>query len=148
MIQSNTGGIPVKEKILDEMCQLLDKQPMTKDDISILGELADALKDVSTATGMDMYGEKYLMPDGSYAIKMPHVSYGGPMMDDSYRRGRSPSTGRYVSMAERPRYEGGYSGHSINDKMIASLEKLMDKAESEYERQQIADEINDLRSRM
>lgn len=138
----------VKDKILDEICQLLDKQPLTKDDVCILSELADALKDVSTATGMDMYGEKYLMPDGSYAIRMPHVSYGSPIMYESYIRGRSPSTCSYVSMAERPRYEGGYSGHSINDKMIASLEKLMDKAESEYERQQIAYEINDLRSRM
>lgn len=137
----------VKDKILDEMCQLLDKQPLTKDDVCVLKELADALKDVSTATGMDMYGEKYLMPDGSYAIKMPHVSYGGPMMDESYRRSRSPSTGRYVSMAERPKYDGGYSGHSVNDKMIASLEHLIDQTEGDYERKQIMDEIENLRHR-
>lgn len=137
----------VKDKILDEICQLLDKQPLTKDDVCILKELADALKDVSTATGMDMYGEKYLMPDGSYAVKMPHVSYGGPMMDESYRRGRSPSTGRYVSMAERPKYDGGYSGHSVNDKMIASLEHLIDQTEGDYERKQIMDEIENLRHR-
>lgn len=137
-----------KEKLAEEMMQLLEKQPLTKDDVCLIGELADAIKDISTAEGMDAYGVKYLDADESYGVRMPRISYGGQIMDESYRRGRSPSTGRYVSMAEHPRYEGGYSGHSINDKMIASLEKLMDKAESDYERQQIADEINDLRSRM
>lgn len=125
----------VKEKILDEMCQLLDKQPMTKDDISILGELADALKDVTTATGMDMYGEKYLTPN------MSHM------------RGHSPSTGGFVSRDEmpymsKPMYATGYSGHSVNDKMIASLEHLMNQAEGDYEKQQIYDEIQSLRTRM
>ena len=108
-----------REKLAEEMMQLLEKQPLTKDDVCIIGELADAIKDLSTAEGMDAYGVKYLDADGSYAVRMPHVSY-----------------------------KHGYSGHSINDKMIASLEKLMDKAEGDYERQQILDEINDLRSRM
>lgn len=43
------------------------------------------------------------------------------------------------------RYDGGYSGHSVNDRMIASLEKEMDHAETEYERKQIRDEIEHLR---
>ena len=43
------------------------------------------------------------------------------------------------------RYDGGYSGHSVNDRMIASLEKEMDHAETEYERKQIRDEIEHLK---
>lgn len=136
-----------KEKLAAEMMQLLEKQPLTKDDVCLIGELADAIKDISTAEGMDAYGVKYLDADESYGVRMPHVSYGGPMMDESYRRGRSPSTGRYVSMAERPKYDGGYSGHSVNDKMIASLEHLIDQTEGDYERKQIMDEIENLRHR-
>ena len=75
--------------------------------------------------GMDAYGVKYLDADESYGVRMPHVSY---------RRGH-------------PKFEGGYSGHSVNDKMIASLERLIDQTEGEYERQQIMDEIENLRHR-
>lgn len=110
----------VKDKILTEMCEILDKQPMTKDDICILGELADALKDISTAGGMDAYGVKYLDMDESFGVRIPHMNRA---------------------------YMSGYSGHSINDRMIASLEKLMDAAESDYERKQIHDEIESLRQR-
>lgn len=136
-----------KEKLAEEMMQLLEKQPLTKDDVCLIGELADAIKDISTAEGMDAYGVKYLDADESYGVRIPHVSYGWPMMNDSHRRGRSPSTGRYVSMAESPRYDGGYSGHSINDRMIASLEQMISQTTDEYERQQIMDEIENLRHR-
>lgn len=39
----------------------------------------------------------------------------------------------------------GYSGHSIEDRMIASLENQMDTATSDYERQKIQEEINRIR---
>ena len=39
----------------------------------------------------------------------------------------------------------GYSGHSIHDRMIDQLERMMDEAKSENERQTIRDEINHLR---
>ena len=133
----------IKEKLEKEICDLLDKQPLTKDDVCLIGELTDALKDISTAQGMDAYGVKYLDVDESYGIHMPHVSY---------RRGRSPMTGGYVSMAEEPsvthaKFSHGYSGHSINDRMIESLEHLIDQTEGDYERQQIINEIESLRKR-
>lgn len=46
----------------------------------------------------------------------------------SYRRGRSMRTGRYVSNSN------GYSGHSIHDRIVSNLEKMMDSASSDYER--------------
>lgn len=66
-------------------------------------------------------------------------------MDSGYSSRRSRySTNRYMgrgdyngSMVSR----GGYSQHSIKDRMIANLEKMMDDAKSEYEREQIHDEI-------
>lgn len=48
----------------------------------------------------------------------------------SYRRGRSPRTGRYVSMDP---YEGS-SHHSIKDRVVDKLERMMDDAGSNYER--------------
>ena len=39
----------IKKKLADEMCQLMNKQPLTKDDVVMIGELADAIKDISTA---------------------------------------------------------------------------------------------------
>ena len=50
----------------------------------------------------------------------------------SYARGRSMRTGRYVSNSP------GYSRHSIHDRIVDNLEKMMDSAGSEYERNVLA----------
>lgn len=65
----------------------------------------------------------------------------------SFARMRNPMTGRYMSRdgGSYARSNRGYSGHSINDRMIASLESMMDSASSEYERQLVKDEIDRLR---
>lgn len=70
---------------------------------------------------------------------------------NSYRRGRSATTGRYVSRDAMPHYDGGtsrrfydgggYSGHSIKDRMVAQLEKMYDEAQTDHERQIVSDWI-------
>ena len=74
----------------------------------------------------------------------------GAYSRNSYTR-RSPRTGRYVSYDEGDAYgrrmqmaNRGYSGHSINDRMIDKLESMMDETGSEYERQTIGEWINRL----
>ena len=117
----------IKKKLADEMCQLMNKQPLTKDDVVMIGELADAIKDISTAEGMSAYGVKYLdAPEESYAVRMPTTIH---------------------AVHPSHKYPGGYSGHSINDKMIASLEHIMDDATTDYERAQIQSEIDAIRMR-
>ena len=72
--------------------------------------------------------------------------------DNSYRRGRSATTGRYVSRDDgystRRYYDAGnsngYSGHSIKDRMVAALEKMYDEAQTEHERQYMNDWIHRL----
>ena len=64
---------------------------------------------------------------------------------DSYRRGRSPVTGRYISRGDRDYYDG-YSGHSIKDRMVARLEAMMDEAKTDHERQTVSEWINRLQS--
>ena len=74
---------------------------------------------------------------------------------NSYRRGRSATTGRYVSRDSAPYAEGyssrrfydgehhnGYSGHSIKDRMVAQLEKMYDEAQTEHERQTVSNSSN------
>lgn len=72
--------------------------------------------------------------------------------DNSYRRGRSATTGRFVSRDDgystRRYYDAGnsnnYSGHSIKDRMIDALEKMYDTAQTEHERQTVNDWIRRL----
>lgn len=83
-------------------------------------------------------GESYDEEGSSYGMGMRR-SYGRPEEDwgMSGERGRSPVTGRYISR--------GYSGHSIEDRMIMALEQQMDGASSDYERQMIEKEIKRIR---
>lgn len=159
----------ILESIEEEICTLLKKQPMTTQDVEMLSKLTDSMKDVATASGMKDYVDAVLETDDgmSHAVKIPKVSY------NSFARGRSPFTGRFVSRDGVPmgtsiphmstlsydrdysnnmdnmsrRYDGGYSGHSVNDRMIASLEKEYDNANSEYEKEQIRKEIEHLRNK-
>lgn len=71
--------------------------------------------------------------NGNMHGNMPDYAYGS-----SYGRRRSSTTGRYMS--------SGYSGHSIKDRMIASLEALYDDAGSQHEQTEIDNWINKLRS--
>lgn len=88
----------------------------------------------------------------------------GEGMGSSYRRGRSPVTGRYVSRSMDPysmsmhdgsyggraynmdMYDRDYSGHSIKDRMIAKLETMVDMAKSDYERQEVMNAIRTINS--
>lgn len=90
----------------------------------------------------------------------------GKDYDEGYssRRGRSATTGRYMSRDSRGSYRGGsygrtydarmndgsyengYSGHSIKDRMIDRLEGMYDEAQTEHERQIVDEWINRLES--
>lgn len=61
----------------------------------------------------------------------------------SYMRGRDSDTGRYMSRDNRVRhsYDDMESGHSINDRLIANIEDMMDLAKTDYEKQQLSDWI-------
>lgn len=84
--------------------------------------------------------------------RMRGVSYGYSYNDpyweaESMRRGRN-SLGQYTSREMPPmRYDGGHSGHSINDIMIASLERSITPEMSDFERQRVMEEIRQLRER-
>jgi hypothetical protein len=91
----------------------------------------------------DEGGQSYTMwPSNQYDdySTRPHMT-GRYQVNGSYDRGRSPVTGRYVSR------DHGYSGHSINDRMISQLENMYDEAKTEYEREEVRKEIDRLRGK-
>lgn len=85
-----------------------------KEIIDIIGEMP---QDAGESYGKGVTGSYSLRP----GFKR---EYPGFMPDYSYRRGRSATTGRYVS---RGMHDMNYSGHSIHDRMIAKLEELLNE---------------------
>lgn len=67
--------------------------------------------------------------------KIQKIQNGG---DSGYSERRSSRTGRYMS--------NGYSRHSINDRIVSNLEKMMDESGSEYERGVISGWIDKIES--
>lgn len=112
----------VEEKIFEDIEKILKKPELTPTDYKALTDaycLLEKLQNVEFDD--DGYSESY--------------SHGR-----SYRRGRSPRTGRYVSMSD------GVSRHSINDRIVDKLERMMDDSGSEYERSVISGWIDKIGS--
>lgn len=95
-------------------------------------------------SGCDPYSQPYAQPRRynitSYRQSpgMPRVSYGDSM---SYNGGYYGNQYRSSMMGSRMdasyQDDRGYSRHSINDRAVACLERMMDEASSDYERQQV-----------
>lgn len=72
------------------------------------------------------------------------MSYADPYWEsESMRRARN-SLGQFTS---RMSYDDGYSGHSVNDMMIQSLERTINPDMSEVEKQRIYEQIRMIRER-
>lgn len=134
----------VKQRVKKEMCELCKKAPMSDKDVENLYKLMDVYKDAITSEAMNKYGESSY--DEMYSSDM----MARRSMDGSFARGRSATTGRFVSRDDgrsmgRMAYDDGYSGHSIKDRMIDRLERMMDEAKNDYERDEIRREIEEIR---
>lgn len=134
----------VKDNVEDAIKPILKKgEAMTPADLESLTKALCIIDTIRRIEGTNTYDDGY-----------------------SYERGRSPITGRYVSRDAMPHhdaryydtnggastrryYDGathhGYSGHSIQDRMIATLERMIDDAQTEHERKTIKDYIRLLR---
>ncbi len=128
----------------DEVSKINDKGDLTPSEVDSVYKIANIMEKSTKAA--KMLG---LMEDDGYSQYYPDMPYEpyNNMAGNSYTRGRSMTTGRYMSRSNGPgRYEGGHSGHSVNDRMIMALEQEMNFANSEYDRKQIQDQINRIRS--
>lgn len=135
----------IKDKFEDELKVLKKKSDLTPEDVKLVKEMVCTIKDINEMIKSGQYSEgvKPEWTGNSYGTMHGNMRYSGTS--------RSPVTGRYVSNGssghEYP-MTYGYSGHSINDRMIAALEPMYDQAQSEHERQVISNEINRIRTEM
>jgi hypothetical protein len=150
LTESLCKAVPVVEKGIEKIVEKGDLTPGELDSLHKAAEFLYKMKECCSEEEMYSEGRSY----GPYSMNI-RGTYGiDPMMDRnmygdmsgngySEARGRSPVTGRYVSRGMS--MDNGYSGHSIEDRMIASLENQMDQAKTEYERKMIMDEIQHIR---
>lgn len=75
---------------------------------------------------------------------MPHMTYENQNDGMSRARGRSRTTGRYMSRDSA--YDMGRSNHSIKDRMVDSLERMYDEAATEHERNIVDEWIRKIES--
>lgn len=156
----------IEEKLDADICDLIKKPNMSRDELMMLGQAVDILKDISTVKAMDAYGgneDDYSSASfASRAMTRRSMDYSRGYEDGmSMAQNRSPRTGRFVSgndgwdASGRSYMDGtrdgyfndydGRSGHSINDRMIDNIERMYDNAGTEHERAEIQDVINYIR---
>lgn len=114
--------VQFKEKILSEI-QTLNNQPTLSP-----SELCNGKEAVEVLNAIQKYN---LMSGGNYDNEYEEDS------ESSFRRGRNPNTGRYMSMNRHMNTNMGRSGHSIKDRAKANLEKMYDETSSPHEQQEI-----------
>lgn len=119
-------------EILDSCIEDMNKKKdLTPNDLEMLCKAYKLRNELKCDE--EMMGNEWDESSSMYSRRnvMPRV-----YMDDAhYSPMRSPVTGRYVSR------DGGMSGHSLKDRMVAKLEGMYDEAQSEYEREEIRKEI-------
>lgn len=129
------------EKMVKDLGEKPDLTPTEIKNATDAMCLLHKINEVERGNSMrDQYGEgAYAGYSGYGHHMMPYMGY---EPEDSYgRRMRSSVTGRYMAGNQ----SSGNYGHSIKDRMVAQLEEMMDQAKTEYERQEIQQEIQKLR---
>lgn len=83
-----------------------------------------------------------MMSGGNYAYDSYMNAYG----DESYRRGRNQTTGRYMSRDsyDEGSYERGYSRHSAEEKAIMKMEEIAETTQNPKVRQAVMQAVETL----
>lgn len=133
---------------LEEHIQMIIRKGanMSPPDIDFLSKDLCAIETLKRIEGNDGYSEgSYARgrgANGQYVSRDGGSNASGHYRDaGSYRGGGN--SGRY--------YDGdsgnsGYSGHSIQDRMVDQLERMYDEAKTEHEKQTVKEWINRLRT--
>lgn len=108
----------------------VDKGVIAPSEYPNLGEAIDILKDIETVEAMDRYGETdyevssramprhYEMRGNSYGRDPYYDGYGSYSNGSSYERGRSATTGRYISREN----ENEHMRMKLQDMMAATAD--------------------------
>lgn len=121
----------VKDMLCEELEKIAQKGELTAGTLDAVDKLTHSVKSISAIMAMEEGGYSR---DGSYDGSY-RGSYRGSYDGGSYRRGRSATTGRFVSRASgRSMYSRDYSR---DDGMREKLEQLMEDAPDDSTRQEI-----------
>lgn len=144
-----------RKVVVDELDKLFSKGSLSPAETEAAKTAVCLLKEMD-----EVFGGEGMMDDGyseRRGGRMSRRSYDWPSTDGRmpYReyaitsydgRGGNQGGGRGGSSRAMSRDgRSGYSGHSINDRVVEKLENLMDSAESDYERQKIREFIRFVR---
>lgn len=117
----------LKEKLCDELEEIVNKGEWGAGDLDIIHKLTDTIKNIKK---IDMLEEDDgYSRDGNWEADM-RGTYG---RGSSYRGRKRDSMGRY----SRDGRMGGYSRHNAKDGMMMHLHEMMEEAEGEREREKI-----------
>ncbi len=133
----------IEDMLCDELEDIVKKKELTSNSLEIIDTSVDVIKDIHTIKAMeqeypsdDGYSQGYYgrMPIYMYDNGMTGSSYANGTTGSSYARGRSSNT-------SRGRYNyNGYSGDTKDE-----LQRLMDTAKDERDREAIRNALDRLR---
>lgn len=131
----NNTTISKAREALEAHVQLIIRKGvnMTPPDIDVLTKDLCALETLKRIES-NGYSENSFRNRGSYSERYHDSETSGRRYNDS------GNSNRYYDS------NSGYSGHSIQDRMIDQLERMFDEAQSEHERQTVQTWINRLRN--
>ena len=120
----------LKDMLCDDLEQIAQKGEITSGTLDVVDKLTHSIKSIATVLAMEGYSG-----DSNRSYRGQFEGATGPYAGDggSYRRGRSMTTGRYISRASGRSYNGGYSRDGMRDK----LEELMESAPDDHTRQEL-----------
>lgn len=144
----------LKTLLEKEIMKVTSKGDITPTELKSVGEAVDILKDIETICAMKEYGDddaSYAMSNrgyssrGSYNYRYPMYRDSYESYDDmSYRQSRAQGGGQGGSSNARGRSRDSYSRHAEKEEMIFKLEQMLNKAQSEDERNTIMECIDKL----
>lgn len=121
----------IKEMVENELSNIAKKGEIDEKCLTHLDKLVDIIKDIDTITAMKEYSDD----DGYSTMYTPHYYDGG----NSYRardmRGRYSRDDGYNMRYSRDNYSRG--GYSRDGNMRDKLERMMDEAQTQAERDAI-----------
>lgn len=126
----------IKDMLCDELEDIAAKKDLSMSSLDVIDTAVDVIKDIHTIKAME---QEYPEDNGysGYYGRMPVYMYDDGMTGSSYARGRGSnaprdSRGRYMSR--------GYSGDTKEE-----LQRLMDTAKDDREREAIRNALDHMR---
>lgn len=130
----------IEDKVVAELKELTRKDSISATELEAMTKATCLLEKIDMLKEDDMYSMSMDYERSYDHYPMARGRSYARMGEGSYERGRSSRTGRYISR------DSGYSGHSIQDRMIDRLEQMVDEAKTDHERQVIETWIDRLSS--